>query len=139
MSQVSDYLVSLPHVKNVSACRVTIGKQAWEGARYTQVHKYTSDMQGVQDGRFKAGDEYERVAIYLIGKRPDLKRHCFPFDGHDWYIACHTDPSKPIAPEHQQYHPFGHSFVLMPWDLPNSIDQYEPKPYHRIPMTVDTE
>jgi hypothetical protein len=60
-----------------------------------------------------------------------------PNDSHVWYIACHAPAQgETIAPQFAEYHPFGASFILTPWDLEEAIDAYEDKPRKRVPVDV---
>lgn len=51
-------------------------------------------------------------------------------DSRDWYIASYT--SGEVKPGFKQYHPFGKSFQIKPWDLSEPIDKHERGTYKRI-------
>lgn len=132
-NQVADWLRTLPNARDVRPVSVTIGKQTWPGARYTSVNHYSASMQAVLDGRKKVNEEYTQVAIFLAGPLPKRRKKgtCFPFDGQEWYIACYYEGT-----DANEFHPFGATFILMPWTHEEKIDKHERFTYDRIPMTV---
>jgi len=127
---------------DVRPCRVTIGSETWEGAYYKRTLQY-GNCDAVRWGLKKPEDTYTRESIYCVGNLPKgykpkrSNKVCYPSVGFDWYIACYLN--APVDDERMaQYHPFGLSFILMPWDIDTvKIDSYEPKPYKRIPLQVD--
>ena len=137
------WLQSLPKIKDVRPCRVTIGKKTFEGAYYVSIHEWQAGMDGVSRGEHKAGDEYTRRSIHLLGAVPKHPHTCFPFEGKDWYVSCYMDPktAKTLTPEQKAMNPFGVTFQISPWEIEgqpeSTIDQYERSPYHRKPMTVE--
>lgn len=123
---------------NVRAVSVRIGKREWQGARYTTLGKYTSDMQACTHGDKKPGDTYTTESVYCIGKRPMFKRHtCFPNaqDGVEWYVAGYCDN---VPKGKEEFTPFGVSFILAPWSVPSgeAIDAHEPNKYNREAITI---
>lgn len=123
----------------VRVCKVTIGNQSWDAAFYRQTFKYQEGMMAVSQGLKKVGEEYTIERFYCLGKLPSCYRPegiCFPFENYDWYVAAYADEKCLQAP-FNRFHPFGISFILAPWDIPNeTIDKHANKPYRRIPMTV---
>jgi hypothetical protein len=136
---VADWLRGRERVRDVRACRVTIGKKSWEGAYYVRICHWHTGQDAVARGEHKDGEEYLELAFYVSGIVPDHKHTCYPYEGKDWYIGSYSEPKIPIKPEHEEYHPFGHSFQIFPWNVPDGtkIDTYERHRYKRIPMTVE--
>src|SRR4051812_48726068 len=102
MKSLVDWLTQDCNAHDVSPVVVTIGDESWDGARYKQTFTYTADMDGVRDGRHKAGDKYTEEHIYCIGRIPKVyarpprsgqsivrkeQNVCFPFEGLDWYVS----------------------------------------------------
>lgn len=137
MQTVSQWLSAMPHIRNVQEVTITIGKSTWHGAQYESVGHYTADMDAVRWGKKKAGDEYVNTMIYLVGTKPNHRRTCYKFadDARDWYCASYMLPEN-MKPEFAQFHPFGVTWQLAPWDIegqPESkIDDHEEKPYQRM-------
>jgi len=138
-ANVVAYLASLGHLSNIKPVSVTISGVTYEGAEYDRTNTYTAEMDGVRRGQFKAGDTYTDHAIYLVGALPAYRlrsnKTCFTFEGdaRDWYIASYMKAEN-LSPQNAEFHPFGVTFMLMPWDLPSGekIDHYEEKPYVRV-------
>lgn len=121
-SDICNFLNGLPHVTNVTPCTITIGRQAYPAARY------------VQDGR---------NMVYCAGllPKPYLRsgRLAFvmPDSANEWYVACYSGrivDRKQECKLQTKIHPFGNSFILAEWNLPDRIDAYESRPYRRIPV-----
>lgn len=134
--RVAQWLRSLPDTFGVLAVIVTIGSKRFAGARYTQTLFYMAGMLCVTRGDKQAGDTYTRDGIYLLGNRPERMRNrrhfCMPYDGREWYVSCHA-----VTDEVNEFHPFGRSFQIAPWDAPGKVDDGERFTYPRIPMTVE--
>lgn len=116
-------------VQSVKPVEVTIGELKFSGVHYVQNLEFN-------------GRPYTRTAYYLLGHLPEKikgrasTKVCFPdAAGVDWYAAGYIK-SDGITPSNVQFHPFGEHFLLMPWDVADKIDQYEKKPYTRVPFTV---
>jgi hypothetical protein len=97
-------------------------------------------MGAVTDGRFKAGDKYTEQRIYVVGALPKTYRGpkrnkyprgkvCWPFEGQEWYVTGYYE-------EENDGNPFAVKFILGPWDVGGTIDEYEPKKYMRGQMSV---
>lgn len=142
-SRLADLRAWLESCRNpcydVRPIRVQIGRQTWEGCEYKQ------DCDGRHPGAPNQAP-YTIHALYLLGALPPSYRRsskeCYPWQGTDWYIAGHTpmpDQDRRTQAQKEQYSPFGACFYLHPWKVPGgeSIDQYEEKPYRRLPMTVE--
>lgn len=57
-------------------------------------------------------------------------------DRREWYVSSYMlkeNMEKLDAASRKRYHPFGLSFQISPWDLPEKIDAMEPNPYKRVP------
>jgi len=144
---LQEWLVNECNCHDVRPVRVTIGEQSWEGCYYKQTLEYQIGMDAVSRGDKKAGDKYTEEAIYVIGKLPKVKYNkrgkvdldakvCFPLNGVDWYVSGYMLEEN-FKPENRQFHPFGVSFILRPWNIPNeAIDKYEQKKYLRIPLIL---
>jgi len=82
---------------------------------------------------------------YCLGKVPEstrkprvlqdgLRHHCvcltMPGEPHEWFVAGYADPKEPQG----DYNPFGHFFILVPWDVPGGgeIDDGMPRTYVRL-------
>lgn len=138
---VADYLMTLPGMLAATPCRVTIGKESFPAARYTQRLPIAPGCPAYARGE----REHVITSIYVAGMVPNQYKRtshlAFTIEGdsRDWYIACYAGAiikrrqnTQAPAP----YHPFGNSFVLKPWDLAERIDHFERKPYARIPLTI---
>lgn len=107
---------------------VTIGQSRFEGCYYIDFNCLTP-------------------CLYLLGDRPDNHRRCFKWGEEEWYLAYWFNLKEfreewPTPAEEMrvlEHHPFGDHFQLHHWDIPSgeSIDHGEPKPYLRIPMSVE--
>lgn len=142
MTDPTQWLSGLPGCHDVKALTVTINKEGFVAAYYKQ------DLVAPDNCR-KPG-RYTREAVYCLGLLPKMYRRtpCLAFtlngDTRDWYIACyypafrHGKP-EPLKPEFAHAHPFGPSFILMPWDLNDGskIDTGMPDPYTRLPITME--
>lgn len=123
--EVATYLSSLPRITDVSPCIVTIGNEAFGGAAYTQHNTAPPSSP-------KTGETYTTRMIYTLGTAPKQKgKTCYPFNGLDWYVACHWGGGV-----NEEYHPFGANFLLSPWTADEPIDKFMKKPYNRVPMNV---
>lgn len=132
---------------NIRTVHVVIGQETWPGVWYEEELQYQPGMDCVTRGQKKAGDKYYEECIYCVGDLPKPYRGpkrnkypkgnvCFPFQGREWYVSGYM-PKDNLKPENLQYHPFGVTFMLRPWNIPNSkLDDDERKPYNRIPMKV---
>ena len=134
---VANFLNAVPDIKNARPCRVTIGKTAYFGAKYTAIEHYQQGMQAVTDGSKKAGDQYESDRFYLLMDNlpPSYLRRPKPvylIDGKEWYVAAYFDQA-----DKNEQHPFGKMFMLAAWDLPEKIDQHERKPRKRTSVAVE--
>jgi hypothetical protein len=69
-----------------------------------------------------------------VGRRPKFGpgHFCFPYNGEEWYVSSYSKPNQPV----NEYHPFGCSFQVSPWECKERIDHYEPRPYKRVDMEV---
>jgi len=133
---VANYLTSLGHLRHVRPVTVTIKDEIFYGARYERVNTYTHDMMACQRGDKQPGDSWVDDCIYLVGLRPKLNNYtCFICKDVDWYVSAYYDEDI-IPDEFKRYHPFGKSFILMPWTLDEPIDYYEANNYTRVPMVV---
>ena len=125
---VVEWLSSLAGIRNVRPVSVTIGKQKYEGAYYEPERHYPG---GVHRGR----------NIYLLGRVPKgyqkNSRECYVIEGeeHEWYVSIYAD-ARCLHEPFKQFHPFGLSFQIAPWDVPGKIDDYERYPYRRVPATL---
>jgi len=135
-NEMADWLRSLPNIKDVRPVKVDLGGVVFYGARFTSIHEYTAGMQIVQSGKASAGDKYESDRIELVGHRPETfqrrRKFCFQFGIGEWFISHHFNQNVV-----NEYHPFGASFGLRPWDAPGKIDDYDRHPYLRVPMSVE--
>lgn len=135
---VEAWLNSLDEISEVVPLVLTVKDEKFEGCSYTQEYTYTADMMAVQDGRFKAGDKYQRRAFYFIGPIPKCRKKrqslCFIHNGEVLYLSSYFEKD-----EKNNYHPFGRCFMLGIWDEATigPIDQYERSKYHRIPVTME--
>lgn len=123
---------------NVAPCKVTIGKQVFEGAYAERVNYYQPGMDAVTRGERRVGESYLTRYFYLLGHLPKTyqksSHECYVWEGnpHEWYVGSYsTDVSD------KGFHPFGHSFMVMPWDCSGKVDDHAEKPYRRVPMVVE--
>ncbi len=120
MQEVADWLGSLPGVTDASPVTLTICGERWPGAVY------------MKDGSWK---------YYLVGELPKSVRGpktCYQFNGddRDWYISGYLQDAEHLQECQKQYNPFGNHWVLMPWDVPGKIDDYEERPYQRFRVSA---
>jgi hypothetical protein len=137
-NQVTAWLNGLAEKGNVRAvvpCLVTIDGVTLPGAEYLSVHHYIASMSAVVNGDKKDGEEYTERCIYVAGLLPKSyrrRRHtCFILEEAVWYMVCYWQGGEGAV-----HHPFGPTFIIGPWTLPEPIDYHEIKPYTRVPMTV---
>jgi hypothetical protein len=141
-NEVAKWLRSLPDMAKVKACVVEIDGQVFEGAYYEATMRYTSNMKIVLDGKVKAGDPYTRRSVYLVGDLPNVYRKrrktCFviPGEDHEWYISSYSDKRAISDDRTSEFHPFGLSFQLAPWEHLSKIDDFARHAYTRVPVTV---
>jgi hypothetical protein len=127
MEKLVSYLRALPNCRDVHAVRVTMariqaGQQlTYEGAQYV--------------------DTDDQPRLFLLGDLPKHKLRrphtCYVIDGIDWYVACFMSSERlamRIAGRPEDFHPFGPTFILLPWSLPEPIDKW--KPYDRVPTII---
>ena len=136
--ELGAWLARLPQVTNVQTGSVTIGRTTYPAARYTKRLQHQPGTRAYQEGK----REYTREMIYCVGDIPACKRHgnvafTVADDSREWYVAAYylayRGRGKQAQAERNEYHPFGNSFMLAPWDVPDStIDQYERVPYRRV-------
>jgi hypothetical protein len=84
------------------------------------------------------GDGPDDPCIYILGEMPkQVEKIAFRFDGdtRDWYVASHFQENQ-VKPGHSQYHPFGKSWILHPWNSDEPIDHYENKPLPRVKVEI---
>ena len=145
--KTSEYLLSLPGVTLAIDCSVTIDGETLQACEYRQIVPIHPGCPAYDRGE----REHEKHALYVVGKRPAKVKARGKFDGdsyppkfyfrrdadeRDWYCACYHD--GPIEPEFAQYHPFGPSFMLMPWTVPSgeAPDYYQDTKAQRVRMIV---
>lgn len=145
--RVASFLAALPQVRESLPYSVTIGRQTFHGARYRESFAYLHDGRDSTGRTFKAGDRYMRESIFLVGALPAAYQRraktCFRLigDSRDWYITCYATEETARDSRYAEYHPFGQTFIISPWDVPDgtAIDHYEPKPYTRVGATWSLE
>lgn len=126
---------------DVRPCRVAIGKATYVAARYKQTLRTPENSPAWNRGE----REYTRESIYCIGERPSAYKRSsktyfrFIGDSQDWYVCCYCPAEVSHDPKYAAHHPFGASFILAPWDVPDGtgIDYYAPRPYTRIGASVN--
>ena len=89
-------------------------------------------------------DENGEHCLWLWGDKPKPRRaaSCYEVDGQDWIVACYLDSSK--LPEltlgQREMNTFGglcaQNFIMKEWSCGRPVDEFEPKPYDRLPMMV---
>lgn len=83
--------------------------------------------------------EYTQEYIYVLGDIwPDsLDKSCLVISGdtREWYVSGWWQKNTHIlSHDVSTFHPFGSNFILCPWTIEGEkIDQYEHKPYKRVP------
>lgn len=141
---IVEWLEALPHVSAVTPLTVQIGTMCYPAARYTSMTPLDPSCRAYQEGK----RESVQTMIYCAGKLPACyvraRRVAFrlPQDARDWYIASYA----PAVVDHKQadaidsafsdFHPFSASFQLAPWDLPETLDKFEPTPYRRVEIQI---
>jgi hypothetical protein len=135
--KLAQWLANLPNVSEVKPCVVTIAGASYSAAHYRQNISISPGCPAYERGE----RWHEREAFYIVGMLP--KAYCrstkvaftMPGDARDWYIGCYAGllyQHHQRAQETNEYHPFGNSFILFPWDANEAIDHYEMKPYRRV-------
>lgn len=147
---VVEWLKTINSLKNIAPIRVGItyknNVETFNGASYILVSHYTKDMDGVIRGQYKAGQEYEKKVLYLLGPKPEcakkVKMGAGGFyessvvyknadDPFDWYVSSWYDIN-----EVNNYHPFGRFFMMSRWDLSEPIDHYETVKRERATLSI---
>lgn len=137
--QIVDWLLSLPNVTSASPMQVRIGRQSYPAALYTSTMTVSPGCRAYEAGQ----RSYQQTMIYCAGPLPSAKRRgnvAFTIDGdaRDWYVACYATQEAAENPQYAEFHPFGQSFQLAPWDIADSrIDQYARVPYRRVAIRAD--
>ena len=125
--QVAVYLEGLgAHIRNVRPVIVAIKGVTYYGAQYDQIGHYESSMAAVQRGERKHGEEYtDSGRIFLVGslpkcyqRKPNGTCFVFPRDMRDWCIGTYATAETVKDSRYAEYHPFGETFILMPWSAP---------------------
>ena len=143
-SDIVTYLASLKgaHIVRVVPRYVTVGRQTYPAARYTERLQTPPGSAAYQRGE----RTYEREMIYCVGFLPSAKvRGNVAFtvddDSRDWFVAGYYGDvvrrkQKTATPS--EFRPFGNSFLLAPWDSPDGtkIDTYARVPYRRVKMSI---
>lgn len=145
---IATYLRSLPHVHDVVPCIVTIGRVTYQGARYMQILTTSPGSDAYRRGE----REYTQDLIYLAGMLPGrylrgryLRSSPLALtmqgDSREWYVAGYYGEvvkRRRVIAESSEYHPFGNSILLAPWEVPDgmAIDHYESSPYRRVAASV---
>jgi hypothetical protein len=148
-SDIVTYLASIKSAKitRILPCYVTIGKQTYPAARYTECWMTPQGTAAWNRGE----REYEREMIYCVGFLPTVKlrgsvaftlegrisEHGWSGDADEWYVAGYygtVKGRKQDKAEPSEYHPFGNSFLLAPWHMSDGlkIDHYARVPYRRV-------
>lgn len=121
----------------------SLGKTEVKPCRVTFTHKGKGEdkVRGPLDGASYKNTVSDATTIYLVGEVPrwlPIRHVCYPYQGQEWFVSCYMDAKnfRTLDTSKQQYHPFGLSFQVSPWTLPEAIDHWETKPYARISMEV---
>ena len=150
--ELADYLASLPQVESAKPVQVTIGKNTYFGALYVETHEAQPTERVVQEGPIEAGETLRTHCLYLLGKRPKLRRknnvfvcdlkidseRCYE-SSDEWYIAGWYEGGisdvqrwgNNVLIRHNKPMNFGY---YKGWKI-DTGDRYAP--YPRIPMTID--
>jgi len=142
-AKLADFLLSCGHngIHAVQQVTVTIKGVDYVAAKYRQ---HCTPPAGARNP-----EPYVQEVIYCVGALPKcyLKRKatCFTWQGDDreWFIAGYYPPiqrGRQIVtdPNFDQYHPCGHSFLIMPWPPEHGkIDDGERCTYDRVPMHIN--
>jgi len=118
-------------MKDVRPAKVIIGEETFEAAIYDNPR--TSLTGG----------------IFCLGNLPKPyaknSNTCFRFEGsdYDWYVAAYypeIKKHKQADVQASEFHPFGATFILAKWDVPNSsIDDGQKHPRHRVQAILQKE
>ncbi len=82
-------------------------------------------------------DSYLRECIIAIGERPKGKfALTMNFSGlvgcdYEWFVSSYMTQDR-LTEENKQFHPFGITFQISPWNVQGKVDDGEKKPYKRI-------
>jgi hypothetical protein len=141
VSKVAEWLSTLPHVADVHPVSVTIKGKVYHGARYKQTVPIAPGCPAYARGERAHIAEH----MYLLGELPAHYRRstkaCYAIEGDDreWYVSSYFQDDVMVhGSKFKLHHPFGNTFMLSPWAVPDGgkIDQYEPRPYARVPLTI---
>ena len=142
--QLVQHLGKHEHVTKLTTCQVAIGRTTYPAALYTECCEVQPGCRAYTEGK----RAYTREMIYCVGNLPSAKLRGnvafnLPTDATDWYVAAYYGNvvnRRQETAEPNEFHPFGNSFILAPWDIADSkIDQYERHPYRRVPMVIRNE
>ena len=116
----AEWLDGLEHISGSLPVTMFAMGRSWEGAVFTP---------------------HDEPHLYLVGEMPKrTNKLCFRFtdDPRDWFVATYFQAdSSTLEPHQLEYHPFGKSWILHPWNnIEVTIDCHEPKPYKRIPASI---
>lgn len=132
----------------------------WAGALYFAKRTTPKDS-----GAPAAGRSHVDAVLYMVGVPPNVRagksfqgkiyaatrNTAYQITGdvsklggwakRDWYLGGYYSAAAVRSPEHKQvtsYHPFGATFMLMPWRVPSGepIDYGEPRRYAREYLTL---
>lgn len=150
-SDVVSYLASIKNAKitRVIPCYVTIGRQTYPAARYMETMMTPTNSPAWARGE----REYTQEVVYCVGSLPSAKLRgnvAFILSQHadwgieetrEWYVASYYGDVKAGKQETKapnEFHPFGNSFMLAPWSVPDggAIDHYARVPYRRVAVTI---
>ena len=156
MTKLADWLNGFDHITAVTPMTVTIGSATYEACSYVARFETLEGSSAYDNGE----RHYNRSLIYCLGKLPSCylrsSRHAFLIndDPADWFISSYfpaIQPRRQAAGSRQasgrrqadvqptDFHPFGATFMLSPWDSPCAIDEYESRPYRRLRISVTRE
>lgn len=141
MTRLSEWLSGFDHTLDVTPCKVEIKGTSYDACSY--LARFTAPEGSAAAQRGDAPTY--RSFIYCLGYLPACYRRssrvAFTMAGDpaEWYVACyfpgvHKGMQEPVSPS--EYMPFGANFIMVAWDAPGTIDQYEDKPYKRVAIKV---
>ena len=156
MQKLHEWLLTCPNVISAKPVRVELGKHVFEGAFYVTKRIYQYPERAVAECAVPDNTEYTRPALYLLGKIPNTHhKTCYEWiSGHpldhrvvesadEWYVAGYYQGGGTKEQE-KQYHPFGHYFLMMGWEVSAygpykgiKIDWCEASAYRRAALTVE--
>lgn len=114
---LANWLKTLKTTLNAIDGVLTIGKKQYVAARYTS--RFDAPKGCANPG------PYEREMVIAIGEKPKGKT-VFVLEGStfEWFVSSYMTKER-MTPANAEFHPFGMTFQISPWDVGGKVDDGE--------------